>query len=175
MHICDIPLMLIFYVLLRPVAKNIALLALLFNVVQTAVLTANKLNLLSAEFPLSGSNYLNTFNTTQLQALAYLNIKTHASGFDVGLIFFGCACLGYGYLIYRSDYFPKLLGVLMVTGGIAYLVNSFMLIIAPKLSGQLVPYILLPPFIAELSLCLWLLFNGVRIDKWEFKTLPSQN
>lgn len=163
MHICDIPLMLIFYVLLRPVNKNMAMLALLFNILQTAVLAANKLNLLSATFPLAGESYLKAFDPAQLHALAYLNIKTHHYGFNTGLIFFGCACLVYGYLIYRSGYFPKVLGVLMAIAGIAYLVNSFTLIIVPQLADQWVPYSLLLSFIAEFSLCLWLLFKGVRI------------
>jgi hypothetical protein len=161
MHICDIPLMLIIYVLLRPVNKNIALLALLFNIVQTAVLAANKLNLLSALFATSNAPYLKAIDPAQLQAMAYMSIKLHGYGFSVGLIFFGCACLAYGYLICRSGYFPKILGVLLQIAGAAYLLNSFSLIIAPPVNDALVPYILLPPFIAELSLCLWLLFKGV--------------
>src|SRR5438128_7762904 len=56
MHVCDVPLVLIFYVLLRPVNKNLALLALLFNLIQTAVLVANELNLLAALFPLGSAD-----------------------------------------------------------------------------------------------------------------------
>jgi len=66
MHICDIPLMLIFYLLLKHVDKNLALLALLFNLVQTAVLVANKLNLVVALFPLSSADYLKSFDPQQL-------------------------------------------------------------------------------------------------------------
>jgi hypothetical protein len=62
MHICDLPLMLIFYLLLKPVNKNLALLAMLFNLVQTAVLVTNKLTLVVALFPLSDAVYLKSFD-----------------------------------------------------------------------------------------------------------------
>ena len=175
MHICDVPLMLIFYVLLRPVNKHLALLALLFNLVQTAVLVANKLNLLSALFFLGDAQYLKVFKPEQLQALSYLPIKLHGYGFGVGLMFFGFVCLVEGYLIYRSVYLPRFLGVLMQIAGVCYLVNSFALILSPWLADSLFPVILLPPFIAELSLCLWLLVKGVNMPEWERRRLFLRN
>jgi hypothetical protein len=167
MHICDVPLMLIFYVLLRPVNKNLALLAVLFNLVQTAVLVANKLNLLWAMFLLGSADYLKAFEPHQLHALSYLAIKSHGYGFGMGLIFFGFECLVVGYLIFRSGYLPRILGVLMQIAGLCYLTNSFALIIAPAFADRLFPAILVPSFIAELSLCLWLLVKGVNVTKWE--------
>ena len=109
MHVCDVPLMLIFYVLLRPVNKHLALLAVLFNLIQTAVLVANKLNLLMPTFLLGNADYLKAFEPNQLSALAYVFIKAHDYGFGIGLIFFGFACLMYGYLLFRSGYFPRTL------------------------------------------------------------------
>ena len=113
MHVCDVPLMLIFYVLLRPVHKNLDLLAVLFNLIQTAVLVANKLNLLLPLFLLDNANYLKAFTPDQLHALAYLLIKMHGYGFGIGLIFFGFECLVVGYLIFKSGYLPRILGVLI--------------------------------------------------------------
>jgi hypothetical protein len=75
MHVCDIPLMVIFYILLRQVNKDLALLAVLFNLIQTAVLVANKLNLVVALFPLGNADYLKAFEPHQIQALTYLSIK----------------------------------------------------------------------------------------------------
>jgi hypothetical protein len=167
MHICDIPLMLIFYLLLKPVNKNLALMALLFNLMQTAVLVANKLSLIVAMFPLSNGEYLKSFDVQQLYTLTYLSIKAHGYGFGLGLIFFGCTCLIMGYLIFKSGYLPKTIGVLMQIAGICYLTNSFALILAPSVSDKIFPAILLPPFIAELSLCLWLIFKGVNLPVWE--------
>jgi hypothetical protein len=166
MHVCDVPLMLIFYVLLKPVNKNLALLGVLFNLIQTAVLVANKLNLLTTVLLIGGATNLKTIEPHQLDALAYLFIKLHGYGFGVGLIFFGFECLVVGYLIFKSGYLPRILGVLMQIAGLCYLTNSFSLIIAPKFADMLFPAALLPPFIAELSLCLWLLVKGVDLTKW---------
>jgi hypothetical protein len=171
MHLCDIPLMFIFYVLLRPINKNLALLALLFNLVQTAVLVANKLNLLTVLLLSGNADYLKAFDPRQAQALVYLSIKSHENGFGVGLIFFGCACLVYGYLIFKSDYLPGALGIMLQIAGLWYLANSFALIIVPEFAGMLFPFILLPSFIAELSLCLWLLVKGVDISKWNKRVI----
>jgi hypothetical protein len=167
MHVCDIPLMLIFYVLLKPVNKNLALLALLFNLIQTAVLVANKLNLLTALFLLGDADYLKAFEPSQLHALSYLLIKLHDYGFGVGLIFFGFVCLLEGYLIFRSTYLPRTLGVLMQIAGVCYLTNSFAMLLAPKLANMLFPTIMMPCLVAELSLCLWLMVKGVDVTKWE--------
>ena len=167
MHMCDVPLMLVFYVLLRPVNSTLALLAVLFNLIQTAVLVANKLNLLAALFLLGSASYLKAFEPHQLHALTYLAVKAHGYGFGIGLIFFGCTCLVLGYLISRSGYLPGILGVLMQVAGVCYLTNSFALLLAPAFADAIFPAILVPAFIGELSLCLWLLVKGVNVPKWE--------
>ncbi len=167
MHVCDVPLMLVFYVLLRPVSKPLALLAVLFNLIQTAVLVANKLSLLGALFLLGSADYLKAFEPDQLHALAYLSIKSHGYGFGVGLIFFGCVSLVLGHLIIRSGYLPGVLGVLMQIAGVCYLTNSFALLLAPTVANMIFPAILVPAFIAESSLALWLLVKGVNVPKWE--------
>jgi hypothetical protein len=164
MQLCDIPLMLIFYVLLKPVNKNLALLNLLFNMIQTAVLVANKLNLLMPLFLLGDAAYLSTVDPNQLHVLAYLFIKLHEYGFGVGLIFFGFVCLVEGHLIFNSGFLPKALGLMLQVAGVCYLANSFALILFPALN--LFPYILLPPFLAELSLGLWLVVKGIDVTKW---------
>jgi len=174
MHVCDVPMMFIFYVLLRPVNKNLALLALLFNLIQTAVLVANKMNLLTGLFLAENTNGLNTFDPHQVHALAYLYAnRVHGYGFGVGLIFFGFACLVYGYLIFRSGYLPGVLGIMLQIAGLCYLVNSFALIIAPAVADAMFPVILLPSFIGELSVCLWLLLKGVNLAKWNNTVSPA--
>jgi hypothetical protein len=161
MHMCDIGVMLVFYLLLSPVNRNIALFALLSNLVQTAVLVANKLNLLVPVFLLNDTEYLSAFTPQQRQALAYISLRTHDQGFGVGLIFFGMTCLALGYLIIRSGYLPKVLGFGMQLAGVCYLTNSFATILSPALASRLFPAILLPAFVAELSMALWLLVKGV--------------
>jgi hypothetical protein len=166
MHVCDIPIMLIIYILLRPVNKNIALLALLFNLIQTAVLVANKLNLVAALLQLESADYLKAVDPNQLHAQMYLSLKLHDIGFGIGLIFFGFTCLVNGYLIFKSGYLPRTIGVLIQIAGLCYLTNSFALLLAPQFAHIIFPAILLPAFIGELSFCLWLIVKGVNVQKW---------
>lgn len=168
MHICDLPVMIILYYLLKPVSKKLALLNLSFNLIQTAVLVANKLNLFAALFFLGDAAYLKSFSPDQLNTLSYLSIKLHDFGFGVGLIFFGFVCLLEGYMIFKSGYFPKPIGILMTIAGICYLFNSFALILVPQLSSIA---ILMPCLIAELSLSLWLVFKGVNLPIWKQKMI----
>jgi uncharacterized protein DUF4386 len=166
MHICDVPLLVILYVLLRPVNRDLALLVVLFDLTQTAVLVTTKLNLLMPLFALGGAAYLKAFTPEQLNALSYLSMRMDSHGFGFGLIFFGCGCLVLGHLIYRSGYLPRFLGVLMQVAGACYLVNSFALILAPSVAGALFPAIMIPPFVGETSLALWLLVKGIDVTRW---------
>ena len=164
MQICDLPVMIILYFLLKPISKKLALLNLLFNLIQTAVLVANKLNLLAALFLLADVDYLKSFSTDQLHTLSYFFIKLHDFGFGIGLIFFGFVCLFEGYLIFESGYFPKALGILMFIAGLCYLTNSFALLLAPQLSSIA---LLMPCLIAKLFFSSWLIFKGVTLTVWK--------
>ncbi len=166
MHVCDVFVMWALYMLLRPVSRSLALLNLLLNLIQTAVLVANKSTLFVPLFLLGYAPYLKAFDPAQLQAWSYTAIKMHDYGFGVGLIFFGFVCLVEGYLIRRSRYLPWLIGALMQIAGACYLINSVALLLAPDFEARLFPAILMPCLFAELSLALWLLIKGVNIDEW---------
>jgi Domain of unknown function (DUF4386) len=166
MHITDVPMTVIFYVLLRPVSRDLSLLAALFGMLQTAILGANKLNLVTVLLLLGGSNYLKAFDPNQLQALASLSLALHEHGFGIGLIFFGVSCVVTGYLMFRSGYFPRTLGVLQGIAGVSYLINSFALILYPSLAAKMFPAIVLPAFLGELATCVWLIVKGVNTSKW---------
>jgi hypothetical protein len=166
MHITDVPMTVIFYVLLRPVSRDLSLLAALFGMLQTAILGANKLNLVTVLLLLGGSNYLKAFDPNQLQALASLSLALHEHGFGIGLIFFGVSCVVTGYLMFRSGYFPRTLGVLQGIAGASYLINSFALILYPSLVAKMFPAIVLPAFLGELATCVWLIVKGVNTSKW---------
>lgn len=161
---CSVVLGLIFYVLLRPVSRDLALLAVLFNLVAVSLEAASKLFLLPSLFVLGNASYLNAFTPEQLHALAYLSNRLHTYGFNISLIFFGFECLLLGYLISRSPFLPRVLGILMQIAGVCYLANSFALVLAPTLVNIAV---LVPAFIAELSLALWLLVRGIDVQKWQ--------
>lgn len=167
MHLCDLIVAGCYYLLLRPVNKNLALLSVLFGLIQTAVLVANKMNLVMPLLLLNDTAYLESFTTQQLDALGYLSIRAHNFGFAIGLVFFGVECLIDGFLIRRSGYFPAVLGAMIQIAGLCYLVNSFALILSPAIASQLSPAILVPPLLGELSFCLWLIFRGVNLKTWK--------
>ena len=133
---------------------------------QTAVLVATKMNLFTPLFLLGGAAYLKAFDAAQLQALSYVSMRADSYGFGVGLIFFGFECLVLGYLIFRSGFLPKTLGILMQIAGVCYLTNSFALALSPPFANALFPMILVPCFIGESSLCLWLIIKGVDVRRW---------
>jgi len=168
MHVFDIPLMLALYLLLKPVNKHLAVSAVLFNLIQTAVLVVNKLNLLVPLFLLGNAEYLKALEPRQLQALAYVPLRLHDYGFGIGLIFFGCVCLVQGYLIFKSGFLPKTIGVLMALAGLSYLTNSITLILAPAYAEMVVPVLALA-LLGELALSLWLFVKGVNVPKWNEK------
>lgn len=167
MQALDIPVMVLFYLLFRPVNAGLNLSATLLNLIQTAVLVANKMTLLLPLLLLGGAGYLSrAFAPEQLQALAYLSASAHGYGFGIGLIFFGLACLLRGHLMVTSGYFPKLLGRLIQLAGLCYLINSIALLLAPAFARLIFPTILLPAFVAELGLSLWMIIKGVNAEAW---------
>jgi hypothetical protein len=168
--ISAVALTLVFYIMLKPVSRELALLAVFFNLVSIALEAAASLHLVQTLFPLANADYLKVFDSEQLHTLAYLSGRAHGHGFGVALVFFGCVCLLLGYLIYRSRYFPRILGVLFLIAGLGYLINSFALILAPSLAALLFPWILLPALPAELGFALWLLVKGVDLPKWREAT-----
>lgn len=168
--IAAVVLAVILYVLTRPVHKELALVALLFNIIATAVESAYSIQLVEALFPLGRNAYLTAFTPGQLQAMTALAMKAHVFGFGIALLLFGPFFLVTGYLIFTSGFLPKPLGLLYQLAGLAYMINSFTLVLAPRLSGSMFMIMVVPAFIGETSLALWLVFKGVRIEGWRALT-----
>lgn len=165
--ICAVPLLWIEYLLLRPVSKEVVLLAVLFNLVSLAVEAISKLFLLLLMPILTNADYLRAFEPQQLQILGSLALKSHEIAFNIALIFFGFTCLLNGYLIFRSGYLPNFIGMLMQLAGLCYLMACFAALFAPRFADLIIPAVLIPPLIGESSFCLWLLVKGVNIAKWK--------
>jgi Domain of unknown function (DUF4386) len=149
--------------LFRGVEATLARLALVLGV---ASVTIEAMSLLQAYVPLAmteESGALTGLGEGQRQALAYLAVNLFSAGFGFALLFFAGFCVLIGALILRSWLVPRVLGALMVAAGACYAVNTLALVLSPDLSDQLVPWILLPPFLGELSLALWLVAKGVRV------------
>ena len=165
--LCAVPLLWIEYLLLRPVNKQLVLLAVLFNLASLAVEAISKVFLLAVMPTLGSADYVKAFDPHQLQILANLALSSHDVAFNIALIFFGFTCIVNGYLIFRSGYLPKFVGVLMQIAGLCYLTACFAALFAPAFADLITPAILLPPLIGESSFCLWLLVKGVNIAKWK--------
>jgi hypothetical protein len=113
-----------------------------------------------------GAEYLKAFDPRQLHELAYVALTVHGLGYGASLLFFGCCCV-FGYLIHQSGYLPKLLGDLLVIGGVGYVIFSLAQMLDPAFAARhLFPWAMLPAFPAELGLALWLTVKGVNVAKW---------
>ena len=158
----------VFYVLFRPVSKALALLATFFRLAQAAVLAANLLNLFFALAFLSGADYLTVLGVEQAQAVALLFLAAHGIGYSIGLAFFGINLLILGYLVFKSGYFPRILGILLIAASLGYLLDTFAKILLPNYGEYQALFdmaVFGPAFIAELALCLWLLIKGVKVPQ----------
>jgi hypothetical protein len=166
--LCGVFVALIFYELFKVVNKRITLLVLFFNLVGAAIESVNLLNHLAPLTLLGGGGYLSAIPAEQLQAQAYLSLKLFELGFAICLVFFGFFCILLGYLIFRSGFLPRIIGVLLAFQGLCYLANSFTDFLAPKFATVAFSF-LAASAVGEISLCLWLLVMGVNVPKWNEK------
>lgn len=171
--VCVIALAMIYFVLLRPVNREINLLATFLRMVGIAVEAVAALDLAAALFPLGNAAYLKAFPPEQLYAMASMAIKSHNYGYTLALLFFGFTFLFHGYLVAKSGFLPGILGRMIQVGGACYLSNSLFFFVAPSFSDLLFPWILMPCFVAELSLAVWLLVKGVNVERWQAQAARS--
>lgn len=166
MMLAGIPLAMVVYVLLRPVHKELASLALLFNMTCIIVQSACSIQLIEALFPLGRGAYLAAFTPGQLQAMTTLAMQSHLFGFGVALLLGGPFFFISGYLMYTAGYLPKAIGVLYQLAGLGYMFNGFVLVLAPQFAGRAFLIMGLPVIVGETSFALWLLIKGVGTERW---------
>jgi Domain of unknown function (DUF4386) len=150
------------FVLLRPVNRNLALLFLLLNAVGVAIQGASMLGLVSALLQGDAASHMQAYSAAQLEGLAYLSINVYKAGFVTAQLFFGTWLFPLGYLVYRSGFLPRLLGVLLVLDGIAVLIWFLQALLLPAYPAIHYPGLVVS-FVAELGLALWLLVRGVKV------------
>lgn len=156
------------YILLRRVNKSFALLAALFRLTYTAIFTASIFNFVSVLELINEASYLMLLETNQLHAQVMLLIDAFRNGWLIGLVFFGVHLLLIGYLVFKSGFMPKLLGILVILAGLGYLIDSFAKIILSNYSDFETMFILIvaiPGAIGELALAIWLLVKGKKIPE----------
>lgn len=163
----NIALAVIFFGLFRVVNRSFALLVVFLMLTGTAIETVAPLNRFAPLIILHGENYLSAFNAEQLQGAAYASLQLYEFGFTTALVFFGFYCLSLGYLVFKSTFLPRIIGVLLAIAGLAYLTGNFANFLSPAFAARLFPYYLVFPGLGEGSLILWLLIMGVNAQRWE--------
>lgn len=150
------------YVLLRRVNKDLALLFLLLNAVGVAIQGASMLSLVSAMLQEGGASHMQASSAAQLEGLALLSINVYKTGWVTAQLFFGAWLFPLGYLVYKSRFLPRFLGVLLLLDGIAVLIWFLQALLLPAYPAIHYPGLAVS-FIAELGLGLWLLVKGVKV------------
>jgi len=150
------------YVLLRPVNRNLALLFLLLNTVGVAIQCASMFPLVFALLQGEGASHMQAWSAPQLEGLAYLSINVYQVSFVTAQLFFGTWLFPLGYLVYKSGFLPRFLGVLLMIDGIAVLIWFLQALLLPDYHAITYPGLAVS-FIAEVGLALWLLVKGVTV------------
>ena len=150
------------YVLLRRVNKDLALLFLLLNAVGVAIQGASMLSLVSAMLQGDGASHMQAYSSAQLEGLALLSVNAYKTGMVTAQLFFGTWLFPLGYLVYKSEFLPRFLGVLLMLDGIFVLIWFLQALLLPAYPAIHYPGLAVS-FIAEVGLALWLLVKGVKV------------
>ncbi len=159
---CYIAVTALFYEIFKTVNRSLSLIAAFFSLVGCAIGAASFVFQLAPLVVLGGKQYLSVFKMEELQALALVLVNLHAQAYNISLVFFGFYCLLIGYLIFKSTFLPRSLGVLMGFAGLGWLT-----FLSPPLAKSLYPYVLAPGILGEGALTLWLLVMGVNAERWQ--------
>jgi hypothetical protein len=150
------------YVLLRPVNQQLALLFLLLNAIGVAIQCASMFPLISALLQGDPASRMQAYSPAQLEGLGYLSINLYRTGFVTAQLFFGTWLFPLGYLVYKSGFLPRFLGVLLLLDGVAVLIWFLQALLLPAYPAISYPGLALS-FVAEVGLGLWLLVKGVNV------------
>ncbi len=161
--LCDITLVSILYFLLKPVSKELSLLAAFFGLMGTALFAFAELFYFAPRLLMGGAGYLNTFSPDQIDSFVLLSLKLYGFAGMIFTAYYGMAWIVRAYLMFRSGYLPKFLGVLMAIGGAGFVVRNFILILAPAYASEVFLMLMFP---GGLILTIWLLVKGVDVSKW---------
>ena len=162
-------LVLLLYQLLKPVNKNIAVLMVILFLVSVPIAMLNMLNQFAALMVSSGTEYLNAFSDEQLGSLATLFYEMHEVGIMIAYIFWGLWLFPLGYLVYKSGFLPRIIGILLMISCFGYLIDFTTFFLYPDFTVTINMY----TGWAELILCLWLLIMGVNVEEWEKRALET--
>ncbi len=155
---------LVLYQLFKPVNKNMARLMVIFVLLGVSISMLNQLTKFAALQLLSGADYLKVFTTEQLQALALLSLRLPG---NIATIFWGLWLFPLGYLVFKSGFLPRILGVLLMMSCFGYLIGTFAIFLGYRMNIGLFAAL------GEILFLLWLLIKGVNAERWEKRALES--
>jgi len=153
------------YYVLKPVSRSLSLLAAFFGLAGVAIGGVAWVSNLVPLTLLHGDQYLSALTASQLQALSLAALKLQTHVFFIGMVFFGIQCISIGYLVARSSFLPRILGVMLGLGGTCYVIASFANFLLP-LGARLIPFVVPVALIGEGSLTVWLLIKGLNEQRW---------
>lgn len=162
----DVVLIWALYVLLKPVNKSLALLAVFFRLIETTIACFAIINAYVAMQFISDAGHLKAFDSNQIQALSVLH-DTYALTFNVVAIFLGLGSTIFNYLLLKSRYIPRVLAVWGIFSSVLLLISQFVIIIFPGMEKIIIPACYGPIALDEIALGFWLLFKGANIPKIE--------
>ncbi len=157
------------YRVLKPVNKNHALLMVIFILLAVPIAMLNELNHFAILHLLNGADQATASTFDQILASMSLFLGLHESGIFIAQIFWGLWLLPMGYLVYKSNYIPKFIGVLLMIGCFGYLFDSFTFFLFPEFGITLSDF----TFVGELLLPLWLIIKGINVAEYEKYSLES--
>lgn len=162
----EVALTAVLYVLLRPAGRTLALTATLARLAMTVIQAANLFPHLAALHLLGSAGLRAAFSAGEAEALALLMLEVHGLGVHVWELFFGLHCILLGALVFRSGYFPRVLGVLLGVASVAYASNAIGHLLAPRSAPALAAIVAVAAIVGEVPFVLWLLFKGVDAGGW---------
>jgi len=160
---CDLTLTAIFYALLRPVSRPLSLIVACFGLFSTATFAVGEIFYFTASLPFSDPDMIKVLSPELRQTIPYLCLTVFGYIFVLFTGFYGLAEILRGYLIVRSRYLPRWLGILVALGGAGFLAKNIVFLAAPQHDS---PFFVLPTLLAMLSMAFWLLIKGINPAAW---------
>ena len=157
------------YKLLKPVNGNQASLMAILALIPVPIAMLNVLNQIIPMILLSGAEYLAVFTADQINALVLLFLNISSYGMFIAQIFWGLWLIPLGYLVYKSGFIPKLIGALLIIGGLGYIIDFMIVFLLPNHDVT----IIILTFWGEVILPIWLLLKGVKMQTSDVHTLDS--
>jgi len=169
-QLIQILLVLLLYRLFNHVNKTAAILMVAFIIPAVSIAMLNEVFLLTVVELVSNASYPTSFTVLQIQGLVQLLFGTYQAGVMIAQIFWGLWLFPMGYLVYKSGYVPRIIGVLLMVGCFGYLIDSLLFILAIDVGFTVSEF----TFLCEILLPLWLLFRASDVSKkYLARTTPA--